>query len=144
MIFFLSLKSTTVEDHKDNYFPNLLPALIPKEHVRLTSFSFRMVSFWSSMILHFILNASQSLSWLFLRDSFSLHKLSIWASNFPRLWDSVEPKKQSLVRNLIHLGDFCTYKMPPNKVENKQTKKTDQKSQVYNNANQQKESVLII
>lgn len=122
MIFFLSLKSTIVEDHKDNYFPNLLPALIPKEDVRLTSFSFWMVSFWSSMILHFILNASQSLSWFFLRDSFSLHKFSTWASNFPRLWDSDEPKKQSPVRNLIHLGDFCTYKMPPNKVKNKPKK----------------------
>lgn len=75
----------------------LTPAIcrLPKINAQLTAFNFPMVSVWSSMILHLIRSVSPSCSFVFRRDSFSLHKLSICASSFPRSWARQDPGKQT-------------------------------------------------
>lgn len=71
-----------------------------------------MVSVWSSMILHLILNASPSRSFAFCRRSFSLRKFSIWASRWPRCWAREDPEKQSHRDQTWEDGRICL--RPPN------------------------------
>lgn len=81
--------------HSDPQILKPAYTVFPKQNAKLTAFNFPMVSVWSSMILHLIFSVSLSCSFVFRRDSFSLHKLSICASSFPRSWARQDPGKQT-------------------------------------------------